>query len=54
VKGYDPVYGARPLGRLIQETIKDALSHELLFGRLRKGGEVTIGLKDDSLTFDFK
>jgi ATP-dependent Clp protease ATP-binding subunit ClpA len=54
VKGYDPVYGARPLGRLIQETIKDALSHELLFGRLRKGGEVTIGLADDHLTFDYE
>jgi len=53
-KGYDPVYGARPLGRLIQETIKDALSHEVLFGRLSKGGAVTIGLKDDSLTFDFE
>ena len=54
VKGYDPVYGARPLGRLIQETIKDALSHELLFGRLRKGGAVTIGLADDHLTFDYE
>jgi ATP-dependent Clp protease ATP-binding subunit ClpA len=52
-KGYDPVYGARPLGRLIQETIKDALSNEVLFGRLRKGGAVSIGLADDRLSFDY-
>jgi ATP-dependent Clp protease ATP-binding subunit ClpA len=52
-KGYDPVYGARPLGRVIQERIKDALSNEVLFGRLRKGGGVTIGLDGDALTFDY-
>jgi len=52
-KGYDPVYGARPLGRVIQEKIKDALSNEVLFGRLRKGGRVIIGLKVDTLTFDY-
>jgi len=49
--GFDPLYGARPLGRLIQERLKDRLSDELLFGRLRKGGEVLIGLKDNELTF---
>jgi ATP-dependent Clp protease ATP-binding subunit ClpA len=53
-KGYDPSYGARPLGRLIQEKVKDALSNEVLFGRLKKGGSVTIGLKDDTLTFDYE
>ena len=53
-KGYDPSYGARPLGRLIQENVKDALSNEVLFGRLKKGGSVTIGLKDDTLTFDYE
>ncbi|HYQ47428.1 MAG TPA: ATP-dependent Clp protease ATP-binding subunit ClpA [Thermodesulfovibrionales bacterium] len=53
-KGYDAVYGARPLGRLIQETIKDVLSQEVLFGRLRKGGAATIGLSDDRLTFDYE
>jgi ATP-dependent Clp protease ATP-binding subunit ClpA len=52
-KGYDPVYGARPLGRVIQEKIKDGLSNEVLFGRLRKGGGVIIGLKEDTLTFDY-
>jgi ATP-dependent Clp protease ATP-binding subunit ClpA len=53
-KGHDPVFGARPLGRLIQENIKDVLSNEVLFGRLRKGGTVAIGLKDDALTFRYE
>ena len=52
-KGYDDKFGARPLGRLIQTEIKDALSEELLFGRLKKGGVVTVGLKDGKITFDF-
>ena len=43
--GYDPIYGARPLSRLIQTEIKDTLSEEILFGKLANGGEVTIGLK---------
>ncbi len=50
-KGYDPVYGARPLARLIQTTIKDVLSEEMLFGRLKKGGNVSISLKGDELSF---
>ncbi len=53
-KGHDPAHGARPLGRLMQEKIKDILSNEVLFGKLRKGGTVAIGLKNDSLTFDYK
>jgi ATP-dependent Clp protease ATP-binding subunit ClpA len=53
VKGYDPDYGARPLGRLIQTSIKDLLADELLFGKLAKGGSVTIGLRHDELTFSF-
>ncbi len=52
-KGYDPMYGARPLSRLIQTEVKDALSEEVLFGRLKKGGSVHIGLKDDKLVFDY-
>ncbi|MHB8881584.1 MAG: ATP-dependent Clp protease ATP-binding subunit ClpA [Thermodesulfovibrionales bacterium] len=52
-KGYDPVYGARPLSRLIQTEVKDRLSDELLFGQLIKGGSVVIGLKDDKITFSF-
>ncbi|MBI5075034.1 MAG: ATP-dependent Clp protease ATP-binding subunit ClpA [Nitrospirae bacterium] len=52
-RGYDPSQGARPLGRLIQEKIKNILSDEVLFGKLRKGGSVSIGLKDDALIFDY-
>jgi ATP-dependent Clp protease ATP-binding subunit ClpA len=51
--GHDPIYGARPLDRLIQKEIKDILSNEILFGRLEKGGEVLVDLKEDALTFDF-
>jgi len=39
--------GARPMGRLIQDTIRKALADELLFGRLTNGGKVTIDLGDD-------
>ena len=51
-KGYDPVYGARPLARLIQTEVRDPLTDEILFGRLEHGGTVTIGATDDALTFD--
>ena len=52
-KGYDPLYGARPLARVIQEYIKKPLAEELLFGRLAKGGAVKVGLKDGALAFDY-
>jgi len=52
-KGYDPQYGARPLARVIQAEIKDALSDEILFGRMQKGGAVGIDLKNDQLVFDY-
>jgi len=52
-KGHDPAHGARPLGRLMQEKIKDILSDEVLFGKLRKGGTVAIGVHDDILTFAY-
>ena len=45
-KGYDKLYGARPMGRLIQEKIKQPLAEELLFGKLVHGGEVMVHLKD--------
>ncbi|KQN91050.1 ATP-dependent Clp protease ATP-binding subunit ClpA [Sphingomonas sp. Leaf231] len=50
-KGYDKLYGARPMGRLIQEKIKQPLAEELLFGKLVHGGEVTVHLKDNALNF---
>jgi ATP-dependent Clp protease ATP-binding subunit ClpA len=46
-KGYDKMYGARPMSRLIQEKIKQPLAEELLFGKLVHGGEVKVHLKDD-------
>ena len=52
-KGYDPQYGARPLARVIQTEIKDALSDEILFGRMQKGGEVGVDLEDDKLVFNY-
>ena len=45
--GFDPLMGARPMARLIQDTIRSALADELLFGRLANGGHVTIDLDDD-------
>jgi ATP-dependent Clp protease ATP-binding subunit ClpA len=51
--GHDPRYGARPLTRLIQTEIKDRLSDEILFGRLEKGGKVSINEANDKLTFNF-
>jgi ATP-dependent Clp protease ATP-binding subunit ClpA len=52
-KGYDPRYGARPLARVIQTEMKDALSEQILFGKLNKGGEVSVELKDDKLVFNY-
>ncbi len=52
-RGYDPLYGARPLARVIQETIKKQLAEELLFGQLVKGGGVKVTLKDGKLAFEF-
>ena len=51
-KGYDPVYGARPLARVVQQEVRDPLTDELLFGRLEHGGTVTIGVASDRLRFD--
>jgi ATP-dependent Clp protease ATP-binding subunit ClpA len=50
-KGYDKAYGARPLGRLIDQEIKRALSDELLFGSLEHGGHVLVGHDGQKLTF---
>ena len=52
-KGYDPDYGARPLARILQSNVKDILADEILFGKLEKGGKVTIDLKDEKLTFEY-
>jgi len=48
-KGYDDRMGARPLGRVIQEHIKKPLAEELLFGKLAKGGNVRVGIRDGEI-----
>ncbi len=53
VKGYDPMFGARPLARVIQREVRDPLTDAILFGALEHGGTVTIGVADDRLTFAF-
>jgi ATP-dependent Clp protease ATP-binding subunit ClpA len=52
--GFDPLMGARPMARLIQDTIRRALADELLFGRLANGGKVTVDVgPDDKMRLDF-
>jgi ATP-dependent Clp protease ATP-binding subunit ClpA len=51
-RGYDKLYGARPLARVIQEHIKKPLAEELLFGKLVKGGSVKATMKDGKLDFE--
>jgi ATP-dependent Clp protease ATP-binding subunit ClpA len=52
-RGYDPVFGARPMARLIQTEIKRPLADEILFGRLQNGGTVEIDEANDALTFHY-
>ncbi len=51
--GYDEVYGARELARVIQEKIKKPMAEELIFGSLSKGGQVKISMKDGEIYFNF-
>jgi ATP-dependent Clp protease ATP-binding subunit ClpA len=51
--GFDELYGARPLARVIQEQIKRPLADDILFGRLAKGGHVKVILVDGKLAFEF-
>ena len=52
--GYDPIMGARPMSRLIQEKIKKPLAEELLFGRLANGGQVLITVDDEDIAVELK
>ena len=55
-KGYDPKLGARPLGRIIQHELETPLSDDVLFGKLEKGGKVTVDKsddKDETLVFSY-
>jgi ATP-dependent Clp protease ATP-binding subunit ClpA len=51
-RGYDRLYGARPMARLIQDKVKQPLAEELLFGKLIHGGEVKVTIKDDAPVFE--
>jgi len=54
-KGFDPLMGARPMQRLIQDMIRRALADELLFGRLTEGGRLTVGLDEkDEVQLDIQ
>jgi ATP-dependent Clp protease ATP-binding subunit ClpA len=54
-KGFDPLMGARPMQRLIQDTVRKALADELLFGRLIQGGTVTVDINDkDEVQLDIR
>lgn len=52
-KGFDPLLGARPMARTIDDHMKKPLVDEILFGRLEKGGKVSVDVKDDKLVFNF-
>lgn len=52
-RGYDPVFGARPLGRLVESEIGNVLADEILFGHLRGGGKVRISCRSGKLDFSY-
>jgi len=54
IHGYDSKMGARPMARVVKESIKKQLAEELLFGRLANGGEVNVTVKDGELSFEFE
>ncbi|MEI6412663.1 MAG: ATP-dependent Clp protease ATP-binding subunit ClpA [Pseudomonadota bacterium] len=51
--GYDPLMGARPMARVIQEKIKKPLAEELLFGQMKGGGSVRVIVRDEQLAFEY-
>ncbi len=51
--GFDPLYGARPLGRTIDEYVKKPLADQILFGKLQKGGVVSIDAKKEELSLKY-
>jgi ATP-dependent Clp protease ATP-binding subunit ClpA len=52
-RGYDPLYGARPIKRLVEDKIKQPLADELLFGKLAGGGVVKVSVVEDKFAFEF-
>jgi len=53
-RGFDPLMGARPMARLIQESFKKPLAEQLLFGTLAEGGHVRVSVRDGELAFDIE
>lgn len=53
-RGYDKAMGARPMSRVIQEQLKKPIAHELLFGQLQQGGNVSINLTKNKLNFSYQ
>jgi len=51
--GHDPLMGARPMSRLIQDTLKKVLADAILFGELQKGGKAVVGLVDDKINVEY-
>ena len=51
--GYDRVFGARPLARVIQKEVRDVLTDQILFGALENGGTATIDVADNRPTFAY-
>lgn len=54
IKGFDRLYGARPLSRIMDEHIKKALADEILFGKLENGGTLSLSLKNNTIQFQIK
>lgn len=52
MKGFDRVFGARPMHRMIQQKIKEPLAEEILFGKLEKGGRAVVVVKDDNIALE--
>lgn len=53
-KGYDDLFGARPLGRLIQQSVRQPIAEQMLFGKLEQGGKVVIDERGGELAFEFE
>jgi ATP-dependent Clp protease ATP-binding subunit ClpA len=52
-QGFDPLYGARPMARLIQSKIKEPLAEEILFGTLQNGGQAVIDARQGELALEY-
>ncbi|HYG65904.1 MAG TPA: hypothetical protein VEL74_25210, partial [Thermoanaerobaculia bacterium] len=53
-KGYDPAFGARPLARVLDETVKRPLTDELLFGQLEHGGKVIVDAEGGEMVLRYQ